>query len=56
MNSVVLAEIADVLNMGLGALDSWSWCDEVKLLQTRKISGVYNIARTRAFCRRSFCR
>ncbi|SPO02045.1 uncharacterized protein DNG_04718 [Cephalotrichum gorgonifer] len=42
-NPVILAEIADVLNMRLHALDSWSWGDEVTLEQTRKISGVYNI-------------
>lgn len=42
-NPVVLAEIADVLNMRLAALESWCWGDVVKLEQTRKISGVYNI-------------
>ncbi|KAL2105633.1 hypothetical protein VUR80DRAFT_8005 [Thermomyces stellatus] len=42
-NPVVLAEIADVLNMRLAALDSWSWGDAVKLEQKRKISGIYNI-------------
>lgn len=42
-NPVIRAEIADVLNMRLAALDSWSWGDAVKLEQKRKISGVYNI-------------
>lgn len=42
-NPVVLGEIADVLNMRLAALESWSWGDAVKLEQKRKISGVYNI-------------
>lgn len=42
-NPVVLGEIADVLNMRVAALGSWSWGDFVKLEQKRKISGVYNI-------------
>jgi len=42
-NQVILAEIADVLNMRVSALDSWSWGDMVGVEQERKISGVYNI-------------
>ncbi|KAI5921478.1 hypothetical protein F4810DRAFT_712513 [Camillea tinctor] len=42
-NPVILGEIADVLNMRLGALDSWSWGHNVPLEQRRKISGIYNI-------------
>lgn len=42
-NKIILAEIADVLNMRLAALDSWSWGEEGVLLERqRKISGVYN--------------
>ncbi|KAM0331321.1 hypothetical protein ACHAQA_002991 [Verticillium albo-atrum] len=42
-NKIVLIEIADVLNMRIAALQSWSWGDQVPLEQRRKISGVYNI-------------
>ncbi|KAK8111745.1 uncharacterized protein PG998_008202 [Apiospora kogelbergensis] len=42
-NDIILGEIADVLNMRISALDSWSWGDNVPLEQRRKISGVYNV-------------
>ncbi|KAH8203852.1 hypothetical protein TruAng_002029 [Truncatella angustata] len=42
-SSVILSEIADVLNMRLAALDNWSWGDSVAVEQQRKIGGVYNI-------------
>ena len=40
---VILSEVADVLNMRIAALDSWSWGTGVSVEQRRKISGVYNI-------------
>ncbi|KAI5458984.1 hypothetical protein BGZ63DRAFT_490837 [Mariannaea sp. PMI_226] len=44
-NDVILKEIADVLNMRIGALDTWTWSAEapVPVEMHRKISGVYNI-------------
>ncbi|KAL7622538.1 hypothetical protein AAE478_008045 [Parahypoxylon ruwenzoriense] len=42
-NQIILAEVADVLNMRITSLDSWSWGARVPLEQRRKISGVYNI-------------
>ncbi|KAF5667813.1 hypothetical protein FHETE_5582 [Fusarium heterosporum] len=44
-NDMILKEIADVLNMRINALDSWSWNSEtpVNVSMQRKISGVYNI-------------
>lgn len=42
-NPIILGEIADVLNMRLTALDSWSWGSSVPLEQRRQISGVYNV-------------
>ncbi|KAI1308149.1 hypothetical protein F5Y03DRAFT_112400 [Xylaria venustula] len=42
-NATILAEVADVLNMRLAALSSWSWGESVALEQQRKITGVYNV-------------
>jgi hypothetical protein len=42
-NQTILAEMADVLNMRLTALSTWSWGESVALEQQRKITGVYNI-------------
>lgn len=43
-NPIILAEIADVLNMRLAALDSWSWgAGGVPVEQRRKVSGTYDI-------------
>ncbi|RWA03749.1 hypothetical protein EKO27_g11357 [Xylaria grammica] len=43
VNPTILAEVADVLNMRLAALSSWSWGESVALEQQRKITGVYNV-------------
>ncbi|KIL85813.1 hypothetical protein FAVG1_10782 [Fusarium avenaceum] len=44
-NDMILKEIADVLNMRINALDSWTWNSEspVDVSMQRKISGIYNI-------------
>ncbi len=42
-NATILAEVADVLNMRLAALSTWSWGESVALEQQRKITGVYNV-------------
>ncbi|RYP16306.1 hypothetical protein DL765_005212 [Monosporascus sp. GIB2] len=44
-NPIILSEIADVLNMRIAALDSWTWGDGrgVPLEQQRRLSGIYNI-------------
>lgn len=42
-NEVILAEIADVLNMRLAALDNWSWGMQVAVQQRRKLNGTYII-------------
>ncbi|KAM5341457.1 hypothetical protein ACJ41O_014488 [Fusarium nematophilum] len=43
-NSIILNEIADVLNMRISALGSWTWSSEaVPVEMRRKISGIYNI-------------
>ena len=42
-NSIILAEIADVLNMRLAALKNWSWGDAVSIEQRRMVSGGYSI-------------
>ena len=42
-NSVVLGEIADVLNMRIGALDEWSWGDVVHLEERRQLNGDFSI-------------
>ncbi|KAI1322473.1 hypothetical protein F5Y16DRAFT_39672 [Xylariaceae sp. FL0255] len=42
-NTVILAEVADVLNMRMSAFSTWSWGDSVSLEQRRKITGVYNV-------------
>ncbi|KAL4963679.1 uncharacterized protein BDV14DRAFT_190779 [Aspergillus stella-maris] len=39
----VLAELADVLNMRLAALHSWSWGTEVSVEQRRQLNGSYHI-------------
>ncbi|KAI0836354.1 hypothetical protein F5Y06DRAFT_305342 [Hypoxylon sp. FL0890] len=40
---IILSEVADVLNMRISALDSWSWGSSVPLEQRRQITGVYNV-------------
>ncbi|KAF3040871.1 hypothetical protein E8E12_001913 [Didymella heteroderae] len=42
-NDVILAEIADVLNMRMEALDRWGWGDHVLLEQRRSIGGQFQV-------------
>ncbi|KAI2469625.1 hypothetical protein F4781DRAFT_393552 [Annulohypoxylon bovei var. microspora] len=42
-NPIILGEVADVLNMRLAALNSWSWGSSVALEQRRQITGGYNV-------------
>ncbi|KAF7556580.1 hypothetical protein G7Z17_g1325 [Cylindrodendrum hubeiense] len=44
-NNIILNEIADVLNMRMSALSSWTWCADtpVPVEMRRKINGIYNI-------------
>ena len=42
-NSVVLGEIADVLNMRMASLDEWSWGEAVHLEERRQLNGNFNI-------------
>lgn len=42
-NSVILTEIADVLNMRMAALQDWSWGAEVPLEERRQLNGSYHI-------------
>jgi hypothetical protein len=42
-NDIILAEVADVLNMRMAALDRWSWGDHVPVEQRRKLNGNYSI-------------
>lgn len=42
-NPIILSEVADVLNMRISSLESWSWGSDVSVEQRRQISGVYNV-------------
>jgi hypothetical protein len=42
-NDVILAEIADVLNMRMEALDRWGWGDYVLLEQQRSLGGQFHV-------------
>jgi hypothetical protein len=42
-NDVILAEIADVLNMRIAALSRWTWGDHVPIEQRRRLNGTYSI-------------
>jgi hypothetical protein len=42
-NGVILAEIADVLNMRMASLQRWSWGEHVPLEQRRHLNGSYSI-------------
>lgn len=42
-NPVIINEIADVLNMRMSAIDSWSWGDEVPVEQRRQLNGSFNV-------------
>lgn len=39
---VILAEVADVLNMRLSALSTWSWEDDIFIEQRRHVTGAYH--------------
>lgn len=42
-NPTILSEIADVLNMRMTALDTWSWGSSVPVEEHRKINGVFDV-------------
>ncbi|KAF1840745.1 uncharacterized protein K460DRAFT_321174 [Cucurbitaria berberidis CBS 394.84] len=42
-NDVILAEIADILNVRMSALDRWTWGEYVPLEQRRKMNGSWSI-------------
>ncbi|KAH8200915.1 hypothetical protein TruAng_004924 [Truncatella angustata] len=42
-NDIILNEIADVLNMRISTLGTWSWGDSVPLEQRRTITGAFSI-------------
>lgn len=42
-NTVILMELADVLNMRMSGLKNWSWGNEVNVEQRRQLNGIYNI-------------
>ncbi|MDI1490825.1 MAG: hypothetical protein OHK93_002030 [Ramalina farinacea] len=42
-STVIMSEVADVLNMRMAAIGSWSWGHEVPLEQRRQLNGTYNI-------------
>ena len=42
-NPIILAEVADVLNMRMAGLESWSWGTYVPMEQRRKLNGTYGI-------------
>lgn len=42
-DNTVLTELADVLNMRLAALNTWSWGPEVAVEQRRQLNGSYHI-------------
>ena len=42
-NTVILTEIADMLNMRMVALEKWSWGEEVQLEQRRQLNGTFSI-------------
>lgn len=42
-NPTILSEIADVLNMRMAALDTWSWGPSVPVEEHRKINGVFDV-------------
>jgi hypothetical protein len=39
---VILAEVADVLNMRIGAISTWSWEGDVPIEQRRHVTGKYH--------------
>ncbi|KAK5953175.1 hypothetical protein OHC33_005743 [Knufia fluminis] len=42
-NDVILTELADVLNMRMASLDSWSWGSEVPVEARRRLNGTYDM-------------
>ncbi|KAL8688425.1 MAG: hypothetical protein Q9218_005665 [Villophora microphyllina] len=42
-NTIILKEVADVLNMRMMALDDWSWGEEVLLEKRRQLNGTYKV-------------
>jgi len=42
-NNAIMNEIADVLNMRLAAIQTWSWGSEVPLEERRQMNGTYKI-------------
>jgi hypothetical protein len=42
---VILAEVADVLNMRIAAISTWSWEGEVPVEQRRHVTGAYHSER-----------
>ncbi|KAE9371742.1 hypothetical protein N431DRAFT_467904 [Stipitochalara longipes BDJ] len=40
---VILAEVADVLNMRIAAISTWSWEGEVPVEQRRHVTGAYHV-------------
>ena len=42
-SATILNEIADVLNMRMAALDSWSWGTAVSVEQRRQLNGTYSV-------------
>ncbi|OQO10154.1 hypothetical protein B0A48_04511 [Cryoendolithus antarcticus] len=42
-SDTILKEVADVLNMRLDTIDTWSWGDEVVLEERRNLNGSYQI-------------
>lgn len=42
-NPTILAEVADVFNMRMAALDTWSWGDSVPIEQRKKLNGTYGV-------------
>lgn len=42
-NEVILTELADVLNMRMAALETWTWGEEVPVEARRQMNGRYNI-------------
>lgn len=42
-NKEVLQEVADVLNMRLASLDSWTWGDDIPIEMRRQLNGKYRV-------------
>ena len=42
-NKIILTEIADMLNMRMASLETWTWGDKVQLEERRQLNGNFNI-------------